>query len=663
MTFAFPNLIWLLALAPLLIWFFVKAWRRRQELIARFIPNRLVNDLTVGVSKRRQKSKMALSVIAVILIVLALARPQWGYEWDEATQKGLDILVAIDASRSMLATDVRPNRLERAKLAALDLMAMAQTDRIGLIAFAGTSFLQCPLTLDDNAFRQSVRALNPDIMPQGGTALADTISVALDAFAEEKDNHKILVLFTDGEDHQEYVLEMGEEAAQEELRIFTIGVGSPNGDLIPLGEENGQPVYLKDRQGKVVKSKLNEALLQQLAGMARGFYLNLNAPGAIETLYAQGLAPLPKGEINSRLVRRYFERFYWPLLVAIVLLLIEMFLPDHRRSRRRRPSSGQATVVALWLFLIGALSADATPAEAMKKYRKGDYAGALEEYEKLKEKLPNDHRLLFNAGAAAYKAGDLEKARRNFSAATATEDEQLQRNVWQNLGNTFYRIGQDDQSPETKLSNWKTALKMYELALKSRPEWKDAQHNRNFVRKMVKVLEEQMQKEQSSDPNEDREGDEDEQDKNKDPQQQDQNEKNPSDQKRDSDHNNPQNQQDQEGRQNDEREGGDQKKGDQQSKSDEDEKKDDQKQQPQPGEEDEKKKEEQQPQSKPGEKNDSDPGDQEKKTASQPIPLRLSRQQAEQLLDAAKARERTLIFNPGRREKGKNQKNPILKTW
>ena len=657
MTFAYPNLIWLLALVPLVIWFLVKAWRRRQELIAQFIPRRLVDELTVGVSRSRQKSKMILSVIVIVLVIIALARPQWGYEWDEATQKGLDILVAIDASRSMLATDVKPNRLERAKLAALDLMAMAKTDRIGLIAFAGTSFLQCPLTLDDNAFRQSVRALNPDIMPQGGTALADTISVALDAFAEEKNNHKILVLFTDGEDHQEYVLEMGEDAAKEELRIFTIGVGSPDGDLIPIGEENGQKIYLKDRQGKVVKSKLNEALLQQLAGMARGFYLNLNAPGAIETLYAQGLAPLPKSEINSRLVRRYFERFYWPLLVAIVLLLIEMFLPDHRRRRRR---SRPTTAVAVLLLLFGTFSASATPAQAMKKYRQGDYAGALEEYEKLKQKMPNDHRLLFNAGTAAYKAGDLEKARRNFSAATATEDERLQRQVWQNLGNTFYRIGQDDEAAETKLSNWKTALKMYDLALKSQPDWKDAQHNRDFVQKMVKILEEQMPKDQQKSDSDEENEDQDDEEK-KDDEQQQEGDKN-EDQKDNQSGDQNQDQKDQQD-QKQNQDGQDQKNEDQQSKSGEDEKKDEEKQQPQskPGE-DEEKKDEQEPKPNPDEKNDGEPGDQEEQ-APQPIPLRLSRQQAEQLLDAAKARERTLIFNPGRKEKGKNQKNPILKTW
>ena len=262
---------------PLLTWFFVAAWKKRQRLIQEFIPRRLVKDLTVGVSRGRQKSRMVLATLAVLLVIVALARPRWGFEWDEATQRGLDIVVAIDASRSMLAMDVKPNRLERAKLAAMDLMKVAKSDRIGLVTFAGTAFLQCPLTLDDNAFRQSVNAISPNVMPQGGTAIAETIQVAMEAFKNEEENYKILVIITDGEDHEEAVLEAGEEAAKDDMRIFTLGIGSAEGDLIPLGGRGTTMEYLKDQSGQVVRSRLNEALLQQLAGVGKGFCLNLSA--------------------------------------------------------------------------------------------------------------------------------------------------------------------------------------------------------------------------------------------------------------------------------------------------------------------------------------------------------------------------------------------------
>ena len=156
MTFANPYLLWLLlVLTPAMIAFFWWSWRKRQMLATQFIQARLLPALTVGISTARQKIRLTLAVLAVVCVIVALARPQWGFDWEEAKQRGLDIVVAIDTSKSMLAEDIAPNRLARAKLAALDLMQQAKSDRLGLVAFAGSAFLQCPLTVDDAAFRQS----------------------------------------------------------------------------------------------------------------------------------------------------------------------------------------------------------------------------------------------------------------------------------------------------------------------------------------------------------------------------------------------------------------------------------------------------------------------------------------------------------------------------
>src|SRR5437667_11868751 len=179
MRFANREMLWLLLVTvPLLVWFLCWAWRRKQTLIAQFVQSRLLAQLTVGVSPLRQKIRLALVIVAVACALVALARPQWGFDWEEARQRGLDIVVAIDTSRSMLAEDVRPNRLTRAKLAALDLMKLAATDRFALVPFAGAAFLQCPLTLDEQAFRQSVEALVVGIIPAGGTAVTEPIATA-----------------------------------------------------------------------------------------------------------------------------------------------------------------------------------------------------------------------------------------------------------------------------------------------------------------------------------------------------------------------------------------------------------------------------------------------------------------------------------------------------
>src|SRR5580765_5503952 len=185
MRFEHPHLLWLVLVAvPAAIAFFWRTWQTKRRLISQFVQSRLLANLTVGVSTARQKLRMALLVASVALLIVVLARPQWGFDWEEAKQRGLDIVVAIDASKSMLAEDIAPNRLARAKLAALDLMQQAKSDRLGLIAFAGSAFLQCPLTIDDAAFRQSVEALDVNAIPEGGTAIAEAIDIALKAFKE-----------------------------------------------------------------------------------------------------------------------------------------------------------------------------------------------------------------------------------------------------------------------------------------------------------------------------------------------------------------------------------------------------------------------------------------------------------------------------------------------
>src|SRR6267378_4786331 len=322
MQFAHKSMLLLLLLIPpAMVVFFWWSRRKRQELMTQFIRAQLLPSLTVGISSTRQKFRLALPVLAAVCIILALARPQWGFHWEASKQRGLDIVVAIDTSRSMLAEDIAPNRLTRAKLAALDLMQKAKSDRLGLVAFAGSAFLQCPLTIDDAAFRQSVEALDVNIIPQGGTALSEAIETALRAF-KEGDNYKILVLFTDGEDQDSGALEAAKKAAQEGLQIFTIGIGSPEGSVLRIKDAKGRTDYIRDEKGNAVNSRLNEGLLREIASATpRGFYLPLRGVKTIDTLYDQGLAPLPKSEAKEKLVKRYHERFHWPLSVAIVLLL------------------------------------------------------------------------------------------------------------------------------------------------------------------------------------------------------------------------------------------------------------------------------------------------------------------------------------------------------
>src|SRR5262245_35926197 len=246
MQFEHPHYLWsLLVAVPALVTFFWWAAREKQRVLEKFVSATLLPGLLAGVSAGRRKARMILVITSVVLLIVTLARLQIGFSWEEARSRGLDIVVAIDTSRSMLAADVAPNRLRRAQLSALDLKRLARADRLGLVAFAGSAFLQCPLTLDDEAFRQSVEALDVNIIPQGGTALAEAIYAAKDAFKQGNENHKVLVFFTDGEDHDGNAVEAAKAAAKDGMRIFTVGVGTANGELLRTVDVSGRSEFIK----------------------------------------------------------------------------------------------------------------------------------------------------------------------------------------------------------------------------------------------------------------------------------------------------------------------------------------------------------------------------------------------------------------------------------
>jgi len=642
MRFEYPKLLLLLLLiVPALGTFFWWSWREKRRVLDRFVNPRLLSQLMSGISPRLQRVRWYLLLGAAVLLVLALARPQWGYDWEEVRQRGLDIVVAIDTSRSMLAEDVQPNRLTRARLAALDLRKLAKADRMGLVAFAGTAFLQCPLSADDEAFRQSIDELNVNIIPQGGTALAEAIQTARMAFKDKTDNHKVLVLFTDGEDHDGHAVDAAREAAKDGMRIFTVGVGTRNGELLHVTDARGRSDYIKDPDGNVVKSRLDEGLLTQIAESTGGFYLLLGGARTIEALYETGLAPMPKSDKASRQIKRYHERFQWALLLAIVLLVAEMFVPERKRVARKAfaaaPALSKAAAVLVCCFLPAGLMA-ASASKALKDYGSRKFERALHQYEDLLAKAPNDARLNFNAGDAAFESGFYDKALKHFNSSLATEDLQLQERSFYNLGNAHYRIGEEEKEAPQKQANWEQAVTSYESALKLNPNDLDAKHNLEVVRKKLEELKQQQQQ-QNKDNKQNQEKSDDKEKKDQDKQQQ--------------------QQQDQ----------------DQQKQSKSDQKKDDQKQQEQQKQEQQKREDQQQAQQqKPEQKDKSEqqqaqqkPGNEDKQEEQEPdqagqqlTKIQMTPQQAVRLLESAKQEERTLVFIPPNKT---NRNDRLLKDW
>ena len=505
MRFEHAWLFWLsLGLVPpVLIGFFWWAERTRQRLLTQFVEARLLASLTAGLSLTRRKIRYTLMVIAVTLLFIAMARPQHGFDLQEIQQRGLDVIVAVDTSKSMLATDIAPNRLARAKMAALELMQRAATDRLGLVAVAGDAFLSCPLTIDNAAFQQSVQALDVNSIPQGGTALAAAINTARTAF-KEKGSHKALVLLTDGEDNDEGALEAAQAAAKEGLKIYTIGIGSAEGTMITIAGSDGNTDYLRDDQGQVLKSKLNESLLQQIASDTGGFYLPLRGADTMDTLYERGLSQLPKSEEKEKLVRRYHEQFRWPLGVAIVLLLAELLLPERRSAQRKaggKPLAAKAAAGLLVLGLLAPSAGHASPGQALKDYQAGNFTNALQEYTRLAAVYTNDLRLVFNAGTAAYRGTNFDLAKNLFSQVTLSPDLKLQQQAYYNWGNTQFQIAKQAKDLDGLEAGFQMAADVYAKAVNLNTNDTDAVYNFNFAKNAVlqiKQLKEAMRRAKSN---------------------------------------------------------------------------------------------------------------------------------------------------------------------
>jgi Ca-activated chloride channel homolog len=329
MQFGNPTNFWWLAAVPVLAAFLVWEWRARRRALARFAS--LPDRLTASVNRAARRWKAVLLVAGILFGALALTQPRWGFEWRELKRKGVDVFVLLDVSKSMLTEDVRPNRLTQAKFACEDLLNKLQGDRVGLIAFAGTAFVQCPLTVDYEAFRLTLKDANPGIIPRGGTAIGAAIRTALKAFEAGDGRDRAIVLITDGEDTVNDTAV--EDTVKAGVHIYAIGVGTTDGELIPVREENKPMEFLKDSEGKVVKSRLDEATLRELALKTQGIYVRSAAGDfGMDTVYEKGISQLQRKEAEAKLQKRYFERFQWPLGISLALLVLEAFVSDRRKA-------------------------------------------------------------------------------------------------------------------------------------------------------------------------------------------------------------------------------------------------------------------------------------------------------------------------------------------
>ncbi len=332
MRFGDVQAFWFLLSVPAAILFFVVAFRKKRRALSRFGSPELMRKLTAATSWKRQWVKAALTVGGLFFLVTALAQPRYGMRLELLSRKGVDVIVALDTSLSMLAEDIRPNRLTRALFEIESFIDRLKGDRIGLVAFAGRSFTLCPLTLDYGAAKLFLDSIDTDIIPVKGTAIAEAIRAATRAFGSDERKYKVLVLITDGEDHADDPVKAANEASEAGVRIFAVGVGTTAGELIPV-KQNGRTDFLKDGRGNYVKSRLDEASLQQVAGVTDGVYIRAQTGGlGMDRVYDE-ISQMEKKELGSRKYTQYKHRFQWPLALAVACFVCEAVLSDRRRVR------------------------------------------------------------------------------------------------------------------------------------------------------------------------------------------------------------------------------------------------------------------------------------------------------------------------------------------
>ena len=478
----FNHATWLLAgglTCIALIW----AWRqydaRQRAALERFIAPRLRLQLTQSVSRLARQTQRTLFGAALLLLFVALAGPLVGFRWEQIRHRGNEVVFVIDTSRSMLTPDVKPNRLVRAKLAIDDLVRQMDGDAVGIVAFAGSAFLVCPMTLDYGAFHESLAAIDTRTLPHGGTNISSGIREAALALRRRPGSDKIVILVTDGEELEGSALADAQAANREfGLKVFTLGVGTAAGDLIPIPVEQGGG-FVKDENGAVVKSRLDEAALKAIAAAGGGRYAALGAQGeGLEDITQAILGAATKHDLAYRQQRVYIERYQWPLAASLLLLTISLMMGNRRwgRAKAAAPSLAAAASLMLVVLSLGVRS----PSVAA-------------------DTKPNNPAPVvdYNSGAAAYRAGQYSQATQAFDQsikrAPSSDQQRLsdQEDAYYNLGNALYRAGQAVEKTATQdaLKKWKDAVKAYDTALQLRADDADAKYNRDLVQRKIDALE------------------------------------------------------------------------------------------------------------------------------------------------------------------------------
>ncbi|MCB1099611.1 MAG: VWA domain-containing protein [Verrucomicrobiae bacterium] len=499
-TFAQPAALLLLFALPVLA--VLKLWgnRRARMRACALVAPRLLGSLVTGRRPALSGALFALELAALACFVGALARPQYGFVEREIEGEGRSLMIAVDTSRSMLAEDLAPNRLQRAVMAAHELVLALPYDRIGVIAFAGRAFVQAPLTIDHAAVLETLSQLDTSIIPRGGTNVSEAITQAIETFDKVESANHALIIFTDGDELEGDALAAARLAFEKNVMIITIGVGTRAGGVIPDPGRGSGKGYITDAEGRLVRTQLHGDKLEQLARITRGLYLRLDTGEVAGALVKKALENLDKVTLTSqRLTREPIERYRWPLVTGVILLLTSWvgMLGMAGFRKRRGPDWNPAAALTVLLFA----AALATPAEAgifsedpYKAMEAGRFDSAIESLTRKltlspKSRLANEWR--FARGTAAFREGDFDLAIDDFGATLLSDDVQLQEQSHYNLANTIANkasLRTDQSELDALIGDIGDAIDHYDAALRLNSSNAAATANRDALEAYLEQL-------------------------------------------------------------------------------------------------------------------------------------------------------------------------------
>ena len=516
-----PIYLWLLVLIPILALVRFVTYRNQKKQLRKFGDLKLLKALMPDVSHFRPRVKFWLLLAALALLIVMLARPQMGTKISQEKRTGIETIIALDISNSMLAEDIVPSRLDRSKMMVENLVDHFTNDKIGLIVFAGDAFVQLPITSDYVSAKMFLSSIDPSMMATQGTDIATAINMAVSSFTQEEGIGKAVIVITDGEDHEGGALEAAEEAKKKGMSVYVLGVGSTQGAPIPIP---GTGDYMKDNTGNTVMSALNEEMCRQVAQAGGGVYIHVENNSAAQQQLDNELDKLSKKETSTTVYSDFDEQFQAFGILALLLLIIEICIFDRRNPLLKNLSLFSKKKVVTLMLLLVAMSVTAQTdrqyiRQGNKQFNAGDYPNAEGSYRKAGEKNPKNPQAVYNLGNALMAQKKDSAAIEQFQNASKLETNPLRKYQ------SFHNMGVICQSHKM----YGEAIEAYKNALRLNPADDETRYNLILCKheKEKQDQNKQNQDQNKQDQKQDDKKDQQKQDQNKDKDKQDQKKEEP----------------------------------------------------------------------------------------------------------------------------------------